>query len=94
MKLTAQNLQEILDIAKESVKNQDDCFGYSINGYHFFVYCDYYLNDMDAWAIEPNKLDEDGCAEPIGNQEVVEFCDYAQLLIACAELAERYFEED
>ncbi len=94
MKLTAQNLQDILDIAKESVRDQYDCFGYVINRYHLFVYCDCYLDGREAWAIEPNKLDEDDCAEPIGNQEVVAFGDYAQLLIACAELAERYFKED
>ena len=94
MKLTAKNLQEILDIAKESVRDKEDNFGYSVNGYHFFVCCDYCLDGKDVWTIEPNKLDDDDCAEPIGSSEFVEYGDYAQLLIACSDLAERYFMED
>lgn len=92
MKLTAQNLQEILDIAKASVRDQDDNFGYSINGYHFFVYCDYY-EDKDIWTIEPNMIDEDDCAEPIGSSVCVIYGDYAQLLVECVALAEKYFKE-
>ena len=93
MELTAKNLQEILDIARTSVRDQDDSFGYSINGYHIFVYCDYCLDGKDVWTIEPNVLDDD-CAEPIGSSGFVEYGDYAQLLITCADLAERYFEEN
>jgi hypothetical protein len=93
MKLTSQNLQEILDVAKASIRDGEDSFYYSINGYHFFVYCDYCIDGRDVWTIEPNILVDD-CAEPIGSSEFVYYCDYAQLLIACEYLAERYFKED
>jgi hypothetical protein len=94
MKLTARNLQEILDIAKESVENQDDCFNYKVGGYDLFVFCDY-LDDKEIWVIEPNEVDDNDCSEPmVAWNEAVLYKDYAQLLIACVYLAERYFEED
>ena len=92
MILTSQNLQEILDLAKESVEKQEDCFSYSIGNYHFFVYCDY-IDKQDLWAIEPNSIDEDYVAKPIGSSEYVFHGDYAQLLVGCVDLAERYFKE-
>ena len=92
MKLTSQNLQEILDTARASVRNGEDNFGYSVKDYHFFVCCDYCIDGRDVWTIEPNVLVDD-CAEPIGCSEYVYYCDFAQLLIACAYLAERYFNE-
>lgn len=95
MKLTAQNLQEILDIAKEPVDDPiKDIWGYDVGGYHFFVYSEQDIHDKSLWyIIEPNKL-VDGAAEPCGEVEMVRYQDYAQLLVACAELAERYFKED
>ena len=96
MKLTAENLREILNIAKESVEDPiQDMWGYDIKGYHFFVYSEQDIHDKSLWyIIEPNKLDEEGSAEPCGEVEAVPYKDYAQLLVACASLAERYFEEN
>ena len=96
MKLTAENLQEILDIAKEPVDDPiKDIWSYSVCGYHFFVYTEEDIDDKSLWyIIEPNKLDENCCAEPCGEIEEVPYKDYAQLLIVCADLAERYFKED
>lgn len=94
MKLTAENLQEILDIARESVEYQCDCFNYKVGDYDLFVFCDFHHNDEVYWVIEPNKVDDNGCSEPIGSwNEVVHYKDYTQLLIACVDLAERYFKE-
>lgn len=96
MKLTAMNLREILDIAKDPVDDPiKDIWVYDVGGYHFFVYSEQDIHDKSLWwIIEPNKLDEDGAAEPCGEVEEVKYQDYARLLIACADLAERYFEED
>lgn len=96
MKLTAQNLQDILDIAKEPVDDPiTDIWGYDVGGYHFFIYSEQDIHDKSLWwIIEPNKLDEEGSAEPCGEVEEVRYQDYAQLLVACADLAERYFEEN
>lgn len=95
MRLTAENLQEILNIAKESVKNQYDCFNYKVGRYDLFVFCDFGIDDEELWVIEPNEVDDNDCSEPIQCwNEVIKYGDYAQLLIACADLAERYFEED
>ena len=94
MKLTAQNLEEILEIAKESVEAEDDCFNYKVGGYDLFVFCDFGASDKEYWVVEPNRVDENGCSEPIGDwNEVVDYKDYASLLIACERLVERYFEE-
>ena len=94
MKLTAQNLEEILEVAKESVVAESDCFNYKVDGYDLFVFCDFGVNDEEYWVIEPNRMDENDCSEPIGGwNEVVDYKDYASLLIACERLAERYFEE-
>ena len=95
MKLTAENLQEILDIAKESVENEYDCFDYKVGGYNLFIWRETTCDNEEIWVVEPNEVDDDDCSEPIGDwNEVVGYGDYAQLLRACAELAERYFEED
>lgn len=95
MKLTAQNLQEILDIAKASVRDQEDCFNYKVGKYDLFVFCDFNIEDETFWIVEPNEVDDNDCSEPIGGwNEVVRYGDYAQLLIVCADLAERYFEEE
>lgn len=95
MKLTAQNLREILDIAKVEVKDYHfDSFGYDVGNYHFYIWCDDSFGENELWwIIEPNKL-EDGAAEPCGEVEEVRYQDYAQLLVACASLAERYFKEE
>lgn len=96
MKLSAKDLKEILDIAKEPAAHPiNDIWGYNVCGYHFFVYTEEDINDKSLWyIIEPNKLDEDGAAEPCGEIEEVPYRDYAQLLIACVDLAERYFVEE
>ena len=94
MKLTAQNLEEILEIAKESVEEGDDCFNYKVGGYDLFIFCDFGLDDEEYWVVEPNRIDENGCSEPSsGWNEVVDYKDYDALLVACERLAERYFEE-
>lgn len=95
MKLTAQNLQDILEIAKKYTKNPiNDEWGYDVKGYHFYVTVAQDAHDESFWwMIEPNKLDEDGCAEPCGDIVWVEYKDCDRLLDACKELAERYFEE-
>ena len=96
MKLTAQNLQDILDIAKDAVENDDFAFNYQIGNYNLHIWHELLGRDEEKiWVIEPNKVDEDGCSEPIwGWNKVVPYGDYASLLIACAGTAERKFKED
>ncbi len=96
MKLTAQNLQDILDIAKDVVDNDDFDFNYQIGNYNLYIWYEL-LGHLEEkiWVIEPNEVDEDGASEPIGGwNKIVPYGDYAQLLIACAELAESKFKED
>lgn len=94
MKLTAQNLQDILEIAKESVITESDCFNYKVGNYDLFIFCDFRSDDEEYWAIELNRVDENGCSELLsGWNEVVDYKDYDALLVACERLAERYFEE-
>jgi hypothetical protein len=96
MRLTAQHLQDILDIAKYAVEYDDLDFNYQIGNYNLHI--EYELLgrfEEKVWVIEPNEVDEDGCSEPIGGwSKIVPYGDYAQLLIACAELAESKFKED
>ena len=96
MKLTAQNLQDILDISKVVVEEDEFCFNYQIGNYNLYIQRELIGRDeRDIWVIEPNEVDEDGCSKPIwGWSRVVPYGDYAQLLIACAEVAERKFKEE
>ena len=96
MKLTAQNLQDILDIAKAAVEYDDFDFNYQIGHYNLHIWYELLGRwEEKVWVIEPNAVDEDGCSEPIGGwNRIVPYGDYAQLLIACAEVAERKFKED
>lgn len=95
MKLAAKDLQEILDIAKVVVEEDKNCFDYRTGNYNFFIWLEMTHDDEEIWVIEPNEVDEDGCSEPCGGwNKIVPYGDYAQLLIACAELAERYFKEE
>ena len=96
MKLTARNLQDILDIAKVVVEEDEFCFNYQIGNYNLHIWYELFgCSEEKIWVIEPNAVDEDGCSEPIGGwNKIVPYGDYAQLLIACAELAESKFKED
>lgn len=92
MKLTAQNLEEILEVAKEAVKENYYCFNYQINGYDIYVSRDEF--DEDNWFVEPNKIDENGCSEPIEDWSyIIEYGNFDQLIETCKDMAERYFEE-
>ena len=96
MKLTSQNLQDIFDIAKVVVEEDEFCFNYQIDNYNLHI-CRELLgrSEEKIWVIEPNIVDENGCSEPIGGwSRVVPYGDYAKLLIACVEVAERKFKED
>lgn len=96
MKLTAQNLQDIFDIAQSVVDDDDLEFNYQIGNYNLYIQRELIGRDeMEIWVIEPNEVDEDGCSKPMwGWSRVVPYGDYAQLLIACAEVAERKFKEE
>ena len=95
MKLTAQNLQDIFDIAQSVVEDDDLEFNYQIGYYNLHIQRELLgREEKKIWVIEPNEVDEDGCSKPIwGWSRVVPYGDYAQLLIACAEVAERKFKE-
>lgn len=95
MKLTAQNLQDILDIAKGVVDNDDFDFNYRIGKYDLYIWYELGHWNERIWVIEPNEVDEEGASEPIGGwNKIVPYGDYAQLLIACAEMAESKFKEE
>lgn len=95
MKLTAQNLQDIFDIAQGVVEYGDFDFNYRIGNYNLYIWYELGHWNEKIWIIEPNKVDEDGTSEPIGGwNKIVPYGSYAQLLIACAELAESKFKDD
>ncbi len=95
MKLTAQNLQDILDIAKVVVDEDEFDFNYQIGNYNLYIWYELGHWNEKIWVIEPNEVDEEGASEPIGGwNKIVPYGDYAQLLVACAELAESKFKED
>ena len=94
MKLAAKDLQCIFDIAKVAVEEDEFCFNHQIGNYNLHIWREVNCDDEAIWVVEPNEVDDDGCSEPCGGwNKIVAYGDYAQLLIACAELAERYFEE-
>jgi hypothetical protein len=96
MKLTAQHLQDILDTAKAAVEDDDIDFNYQIDNYNLHICYELHGRwEEKVWVIEPNEVDDDGCSEPIGGwSKIVPYGDYAQLLVACAEVAERKFKEE
>lgn len=95
MRLTAKDLQDILDIAKVVVDEDEFCFNHQIGNYNLHIWYELHGRwEEKVWVIEPNEVDEEGVSEPCGGwSKIVPYGDYSQLLIACAELAERYFKE-
>lgn len=81
-------LKAILSIAQEEL-NENGSIGYTMpdGKYHIFISVDDigdYLNGSElVYRIEPNILDKNGCAEPMGDCTMAPYSDFAQLLIGC-----------
>lgn len=91
-------LKEILQLAKDELDKPGE-FGYTMpdGKHHIYVSVDDIGSHLSGheyiYRIEPNRLDEDGCAEPMGNVYTADFGDYAELLLGCVWCMEQ-FEAD
>ena len=95
MKLSAKDLQKILDTAQENIDSE--CFGIDVGEemvedrtrWHFFVE----KVEDTWWQVEANEY-IDGGHEPIELSNYISVGAFEYLLIECAELAERCFVEE
>ena len=91
MKERSEILQEILTLAKNEL-NENGNIGYTMpdGKYHMYIFVD--QSDEKIYVVEPNEL-IDGAAEPMGENILVDYDDFAGLLIACVNCMEQ-FERD
>ncbi|MBQ8248127.1 MAG: hypothetical protein IJZ42_13445 [Lachnospiraceae bacterium] len=81
-------LAEIMRLAKDEL-NKNGHIGYTVPGgkYHIFASVedigDVLNGEKLVYRIEPNILDENGCAEPIGDCTLASYNDFAELLVGC-----------
>ncbi len=82
-------LKEIKKLAEENLREPNDNIGYTMpdGKYHIFIEVDdigstLYGKEL-IYRIEPNRIDEDGAAEPIADVYTADFGDFAELLVGC-----------
>lgn len=95
MKLSAKDLKEIFEIAKENINEK--CFSVDVGEemiegrtrWHFFIE----KREDNWWQVEANEY-VNGSHEPIELGNYISVGAFENLLIECAELAEECFVED
>lgn len=94
MKTKSDILKEILSLVKTELNEigPENGIGYTMpdGNYHIFIYVD--NADEEIYVIEPNKV-VDGACEPIGENYLATYNDFAELIIGCEWCMEQ-FERD
>lgn len=86
-------LKEILNLAKNELKEAEDNIGYTMpdGKYHLFIYVD--EADEKLYVVEPNRV-ENGAHEPFtGDTYLVKYGDLGELMVGCM-WAMECFERD
>lgn len=89
-------LREIQELVRDELFEPGDNVGYTMPGgkHHIFIELEDIGNPLHGeeliYRIEPNKIDEDGAAEPMADVYTADFGDFTELLLGCVWCMEQF----